>query len=228
MSQMVGTRGQQVRDVLYDASVTIPTATKILVLPEMKSRSYLALQNLGSHNMWVQFGSALATASLSGTAVNSCSVTNAGFNFSVPPVIEFLGGGSGNNSQYISAGAIGFPSPGTGGQTGTLPAPGTAKVPRPAQAHCVMSGAVGSQTVSSIVVDDGGFGYVIAPYVFIRNSVLDPNGCADPSVSSGSGFVLQTVSSNVPPLIFNGTFCPTDSVAVFGTANDILMCKYAP
>lgn len=223
--QLVGSRGQAVRDVLYDASVAIPSATKILLLPEMKSRSFLMIQNLGTHSMWVQFGSATATATLTATAVSSVAVTNAGFNFSVPPVIEFFGGGSGNNSQYISAGAVGFPSPGTGGTTGTLPAPGTAKVLRPAQAHCIMSGAVGSQTVVSITVDDGGFGYVIAPYVFIRNSILDPNGCADPSTSSGSGMLLTSAGGS---LTFNGTFCPTDSVAVFGTAGDVCSCKYAP
>lgn len=211
----VGSKTQEGAHPLYDASVVIPAATKILLLPVMRSRAFLMVQNLGTHTMWVEFGSARATATLTGTAVTSCSVTNAGFGFSKAPLIEFLGGGANVNfnSNIPNSSFVGATSP-------TYPAP-----QNPAAATCVMTGAVGSQTVASITVDNGGSGYVIAPYVFIRNSLLDPNGCADPSVSSGSGIFLAAAGGSIT---FSGTFCPTDAVAVFGTQNDVCTCKFAP
>jgi hypothetical protein len=168
--------------------------------------------------MYVEFGSARATATLTAGVVTSCSVTNAGFGFTLAPDIEFFGGGAGGNSTFVGVGLFGFPSPGsrTVGPTAIL------NQYRPAKAHCVLTAGI----VSSIVVDDGGNGYITAPYVAIRNRELDPKGCADPSVSSGTGIFLGSSQS----LTMNGTFCATDSIAIFGsgTGSQAFTCRWAP
>ena len=74
-----------------------------------------------------------------------------------------------------------------------------------------MTGSAPNLSVASITIDDPGAGYVIAPYVFIMNSDLDPYGCALPSATNG-----MLMTSNSAPYILNGTSCFTDAVAVFG------------
>ena len=77
-----------------------------------------------------------------------------------------------------------------------------------------MTGSAGARSVASVAILDGGAGYVRPPELFIENSLapLDPYGCADPSVNSGSGLVIYAGAS----FTFNGTFCPTDAIAVYG------------
>lgn len=85
-----------------------------------------------------------------------------------------------------------------------------------------MTGSVPNQTVSSITIDDGGAGYLKAPYVQIFNSDLDPYGSAVPA--SGSGLLLEPQGA---PLIWNGTICPTDPIAVWSpTTSAVLICRY--
>lgn len=204
--QLVGSRGQQIRDFVYraDGSVTGAASPGTLVLPEAKSRSYLSIQNISTGGMYVEIGSARATATLTSGVVSSCTVTNAGFGFTKPPIVEFYGGGDGGNPAFVGATLVGYPVPGQGTTS-------TARLQyRPAKARCILTAGV----VSSITVDDGGLGYAIAPMVFIRNSELDPNGCADPSVSSGTGFFLPASGGN---MFFTGTTCPTDPIAVYGS-----------
>jgi hypothetical protein len=72
-------------------------------------------------------------------------------------------------------------------------------------------------------------GYVRAPYVFISNSPLDPNGCFDPSAlqnaAAGSGFQLFPGTS----WSFDSTACFTDAVAIFSaTANATFACWWCP
>lgn len=217
--QLVGSRGQQIRDFIYraDGSVTALAATGTLVLPEAKSRSYLSVQNISAGNMWLEMGSARATATLTSGVVTSCTVINGGFGFTRPPVVEFYGGGDGGNPQMVGAGLVGWPVPGTGMiSSGRLQH-------RPAKAHAVLSAA---GVVTSIVVDDGGLGYVAAPQVFIRNSELDPNGCADPAVGAGSGIFLSTGQN----FFLAGTVCTTDPVAVWGAGAGAqkFTCLYMP
>ncbi len=191
----VGTRGQQVRDVEYVADSSIASGgTAQLVLPEAKSRSYLFIQNLSDTDMYFEFGSARATATLTGGAVSSCSVTNAGFGFTYPPKIEFLGGSYcvPKNTASVGVGQPGYPAPS-----------------RPAQASCVLT----TGAVSSIQIDDPGAGYIVAPYVLITNSLRDPVGCALPA--SGVGMYLGGGQS----FYRNGTTCPTDAIAVFCAAS---------
>lgn len=205
--KLPNSEGQFRRAPLYRADVTL-TGSAQLVLAESASRSSLILQNRSATNlMYIEFGSARAVATVTNGVVASVAVTNGGFGFSLPPVIEFLGGGQNGNSVYKGLGQPGGPSPNSmNGFVG-----------RPARAHCVLSGGA----VNSIVVDDGGIGYVCVPYCFIYNSSLDPNGCATPS--SSSGMVLPAGGF---PIAWNGTTCPSDSVAVIGTGLDTLFCGF--
>lgn len=205
---LVGAKNQVRSDVLYDASSTITTGgTPQPVVPVHPSRSHFFFQNNSLHVMWLEIGSARAVATLSGTQLGSISVTNAGFNFTYPPVVRFAGGGNAGNSSFL-----GLNQPGGAGPVATL---GKAHV---AAAHCVLT----SKAVTSIVVDEPGNGFVIAPFVFIFNSELDPYGCAVPS----SGVGIQ-VSAGGGTVYYNGTACFTDSVSVLGTTTaDVYTCKW--
>jgi hypothetical protein len=201
------TKAQVRADPLYDASGTITTGgTAQLVLPVHQSRAHFFFQNNSTHIMWVEFGSARATATITNGAVSSVAVTNAGFNFTYPPIVRFAGGGYAGNSKYL-----GLNQPGGEGPNSSL------VQATQATAHAVLT----TKTVSSIVVDNGGAGYVIAPFVFIYNDQLDPYGCAVPS----SGVGIQVVPTG--SIYYNGTTCPTDSVSVLGTTTaDAFTCKW--
>ncbi len=164
--------------------------------------------------MVIEIGGARATATLSSGTVASCTVVNVGFGYSVPPTVEFLGGAWDSGYQitptFTTAGLPDFPSP-------------TSPSGRPAKAHCIMTGSAGSQTVSSIVIDDPGAGYLYPPYVFLRNSRNDPFGCAVPSATSG---IL--LLANGGSYTSNGTICTTDQVAVYCSATSAAFtCKYS-
>lgn len=199
---LTGTQNQISRDTLFCADVTL-TGSAQLVLAQSLSRGFLMLQNIGSHAMQVEFGSARGVATISSGGVSSVAVSNAGFNFTKPPVVRFFGGGNNGNSSYLGLNQANGASPS-----------------HVAQAHAVLTGGA----VSSIVVDDPGSGYVIAPYVFIYDSDLDPYGAALPSATSG--IVLPANMS--APISFQGVFCTTDPISVLGTADDILVCRWAP
>ena len=208
--QLIGTRNQAVRDLLFDNSGSLTsTALPALVLPDTLSRSLLTVENLSAGAMYCEIGAGTATAAVSGGAVTSVTVVNAGFNYTIAPEIEFMGGGAGGNSTYVGATDPTAPSPGSGGY-GRQSQDTVGN--RPAKAHAVLSGGA----INSIVVDDGGAGYVAAPFVLIRNSRNDPNGCADPSRNSGSGFYMAASGGSVS---FNGTACPTSPVALFSATS---------
>lgn len=206
--KLVGAGGQQVQHFLYDASgVVVTGGVPQLVLPKSMARSFLLLQNLSSDPMYFEIGSARAVATVSGGVVTGVSIsspagaTNAGFNFTNPPVVQFIGGGSTGNSSYLGLGQ-----------------PNGASPSHPAKAHAVLTG----NAVSSIVIDDPGAGYVCAPYVLIYNSDLDPNGCAVPTAAYSLLLPAQSA-----PLVWNGTTCPTDPIAVLAaTTGDAFVCKY--
>lgn len=208
--KLAGAANQQVNHYLYSVDGTVTTGgTPQLLLARSLSRSYLLVQNVSNGPMWVEIGSARATAVITSGKVTSVSLTNAGFNFSKPPVVRFMGGGpaGGSSGPLSNKSYIGLAQPGA-------PAPS-----RPALGHAVLSGSV----VSSIVVDDPGAGYVLAPYVLIMNSDLDPAGCAVPSATSG---IL--LAGQGDKLEFNGTVCPTDPVAIFGaTTAQGFICRWS-
>lgn len=192
-----------VRHPMYDASGAITTGgTAQLILPERPMCSMFVVQNISDTAMYLEIGSARATATITSGVITSIAVTNAGFGFTVPPIIEFLGGGSSiKNPNYLAAGQPGFESPSN-----------------VAKAHCVLT----TGTVSSIVVDSGGANYVNAPYVWIRNSQQDPFGCATPSTTSG--IALQ---ANGGSYYVNGTATTTDSLAIFcATTAKRFTCKW--
>ena len=204
--QLPGTRGSQVRDFTYRADGTLTGGgASVLVLPEAKSRSFLSIQNISTGGMYLEFGPARATAVLTGSIITSFSMTNVGFGYTLPPLLELFGGGGARNTANLGCGLIGYESPS-----------------KPGSGHCLLTGG----TVSSIFVDNGGAAYKKAPYVQLINSILDPFGCADPSVGGGSGFLLGAGQS----WTFNGTFCTTDACALYGTGSgsQAYTCMYAP
>jgi len=193
---LVGTRGQQSRDLTLDASGTITTAsTPQLILPERKSTSSLIIQNISSAVMYIGIGSAQATASISGGSVSSITVANGGFGFTYAPDVQFLGGGIlGNNTSdggFNCPGVAGYQSPS-----------------RPARGHAVLTSGV----LTSIVIDDPGAGYANAPFVFITNSLRDPFGCFSPSSTSAGSILLPSNGGN---MTWNGTSCFTDAVSIY-------------
>lgn len=183
-----------------------------LILPASLSRSSFLIQNTSSAIMWIEMGSARAHATLTNGVVTGVTIDNAGFNFTNPPVVRFEGGGNAGNSSYLGIGQPGAPSPNSSLNAG-----------RPATGHAVMTGSAGNLSVASITIDDGGAGYVCPPYVFIFNSDLDPNGCADPSAGSGSGFQLYPGQS----LYEAHSVVATDQIAVFcATISSTYFCRY--
>jgi hypothetical protein len=212
MSTLPNMQNQRVRDLTFDASGTITTGgTAQLVLPERNSTTMLLIQNISSGNLLFEFGSARATATLTGTKVSSVTVTNNGFNFTLAPEIEFLGGGRPYNTVMVPPAGV--------GAAGGYDAP-----THPAQAHCVMTTAsAGGNQVNSITLDDGGTGYYSAPYVWIKNRRDDPSGCALPS--STSGILLVPYGS----LCINDVTNPTDPISVYGaTTGQAFTVKWRP
>jgi hypothetical protein len=203
-------------EYLFDASGLIVSGnTPQLVLPRARSRSSLIIVNNSAHNMYFEFGGPRATASLTSGAVSSVSVTNAGLGYTVAPEVQFLGGAFDNQFQ----------------QSPTFSVTSLPEFPLPhgafkhAKGHCVMTGSSGAMTVSSIVIDDPGAGYLYPPYVFLRNSPNDPFGVANPYQGSVASGVL--LLANGGSYTSNGTVCTTDQIAVLGTTtNDPYCCKF--
>lgn len=209
--KLVGSGEQHLRHFTYDASGTIASGSAPqLVLPEHSTRSSLFFQNLSaSANMYIAFGSARATATLTSGVVTSCSITNAGFGFTRAPMVAFYGGG-------IAPGQGSF-QPNTsyvGGFGPTFPPPQNVAV-----GTAVLTGS----TVGSIAISNGGSGYVKTPQVFLYNDQLDPNGCVDPSASSGTGILLFPGQS----YSMENTVTTTDPLAVFcATISAPFTCWY--
>lgn len=188
--KLVGAGGQQVAHYLYDASGSVTTGgTAQLVLAQSMSRSFLFLENTSAANLTFEFGAARATCSLSSGGVSSVSVTNGGFGYTYPPSVLFLGGGGPGNSTYLG-----------------LNQPNGASPSNVATAVATLSGG----SVNAITVNYSGSGYLIAPFVFLINYPNDPYGCAKPAATTG--IVLASGGS----MVWNGTACPTDAIAVYG------------
>ena len=207
--RMPGTRGQLgTRDLSYRADGTVLSATlPQLILPEQWQRAHLKFQNTSTATMYLEFGSARAHCALTNGQVSSITIDNGGFGFTIPPLVEFLGGGGDSNSTRIGTIDPYGPSPNIGPRN------------RPSQGHAVLTGGA----VSSIEIDDPGNGYLVAPYVRIINNPLDFIGCADPSAGSGSGCILY------PSQWFTDEqlTVPTEQIAVFcATLSAPFFCRY--
>lgn len=208
--KQVGVGDQHKRDFSFYADNSITSGSlPQLVLPENSSRSSLFFQNTSTAIMWYGFGSARAHATLTSGVVSSVTVDNQGFGFTRAPLVQFLGGGIlpqqgliPANSSYVGSGGPGFPSP----------------------SHVAKGRAVlTAGKVTSVIVDDAGSGYIVAPYVFIYNDPLDPIGCFDPSANSGAGFQLYPGQS----LYEAHSVMTTDPLAVFcATSTSTFACRW--
>ena len=178
-----------------------------MLLPRAASRSYLLVQNLSAGSLYVEIGDARATAALSLGKIASFTVTNAGFGYARAPTVRLLGGGNQGNASFQAVGQPGYPEP-----------------DHPGAAHAVL-GAGG--VISSIVVDDPGWGYAVAPMVFLVGDPIDPIGCADPYYNSANSGVKLSPSGG--SMEFNGTICPTTAVAIWGaTTEQAFTCRWMP
>ena len=137
---------------------------------------------------------------MSGGKVTAVTVTNAGFGFTYPPLVHFLGGGNVSNGRDLG---VGYPN---------QLAPSNY-----ATAHCVLS----SGAISSIVIDNPGSGYDCAPYVQLLNDANDTYGCAVPSASSGYKLTAGSVFRESYNVV------TTDTIAVFSAStSDTWFCMY--
>ena len=204
--KLVGAGNQGRQDFIFDASGVVGTGP-LLVLPRAISRSFLLIQNVSGANMAVEFGGARIAAqdiTVTNGVVTSVAITNAnvGFGYKAPPLVRFWGGGYDGNTAFNSVGAPDYPSP-----------------PKIAKA----TATIHSGALTGIVLESGGLNYAATPMCYLVNSDLDPYGAAIPAIGS-SGI---TLTSNGPPLIFNGTACPTDAVSIIASANNsAFICKW--
>lgn len=188
-----------------DGSISSGSAGQ-LVLPRGLSRAMIMVMNISTAAMYLEHGCARAHATISAGAVNTVVMDNVGFNFTIPPIVQFAGGFGPivpGPSGWTGRGLIGSASPSGFNLTGA-----TAITNRPAAGTAVLSGG----TVASITIIDGGAGYVNPPEIILTNHPDDPFGCADPSVGSGSGILLGGSGGFY---YINGSALWTDAVAIY-------------
>lgn len=191
MSRIVGFTEQQVLTPVYRADGSVTTGgTAQLIVPRAAPRSSIVIQNTStSDTLYLEFGCARATATVSNGKVTAVTVTNAGFGFTYAPSVHFLGGGNQLNGRDLG---VGYPN--------------QLAPTNYAAAHCVMSGG----SISSIVIDNPGSGYDCAPYVQLLNDPNDNYGCAVPSTSSGYKLTAGSVFRESYNVV------TTDTIAVYG------------
>lgn len=209
---LLNARGQNQRDTFFDFSSTITTGgTPQLLLPERKSTSFLFIQNISGTDMYIKFGSAKAHAVLTSGVVSSVVIDDAGFGFTLPPTVQFLGGG-GIGWNYNDGLNNGSTSP-----LSICPnnfATGQA---------VLASSAIAGSKVNSITVLNGGAKYKQAPYVSIMNNFNDPMGCGISSATSGVW--LNAAGGSWTS---NGTMTPTDPISIFcATTGTAFTCYWA-
>lgn len=199
-------------------STIVAGGTAQLILPVANSRSMMMVMNTSSNPLFLEHGPARATATISGGAVTAITVVNAGFNYTIAPTIQFDGGFGPYvaNSSWDGRGLLGSPAPTGLAKQGDVS--GNVQFNRPAKAHFLLSGGA----ISSVVIDDPGFGYVNPPEVVIKNHDFDPFGCAVPSATVG----IYLPATNGYYYI-NGSACWTDAVALYGgTTGQTYVCEY--
>lgn len=203
-----GASGQATRHYGFRADGTITTGgTAQLLLPESETRSFLLVHNISTGPLYIDFGAARAHCTLTSGVVSSIVVDNGGFGYTLPPVVQFLGGLSGVSSTALNA-----------AKDTSQPVPTAAYGGSQASAIAVLSGGA----VTSITIQSGGSGYQCPPYVFLRNQPQDPFGVA--SASATSGILLP---ANGGSYYVNGTACPTDAISIYGaTTGQAFTCMW--
>jgi hypothetical protein len=202
MARVVGFTEQQNLTPVYRADGSIAAGgTPQLILPRAAPRSSIIIQNTSTTNtIYLEFGCARATATVSGGKVTAVTVTNAGFGFTYPPLVHFLGGGNILNGRDLG---VGYPNQNAPSNYAT--------------AHCVLSGGA----ISSIVIDNPGSGYDCAPYVQLLNDANDNYGSAVPSATVGYKLTAGSVFRESYNVV------TTDTIAVYGgTTSDSWFCMY--
>lgn len=219
MAAIPGTLQQQVPLRLYRADGKIASATlPQLILPAQPARLLLTIQNVSAADMWVEMGPARAHATVSNgqvaTVVSSAAAQdNVGFNYTIPPIVNVLGG----RGSFVNPASW----PGASGQELWENAPSGPAL-RPAVIRATVSGGA----ISGFVIEDPGAGYTNPPELYLENDPRDPFGCADPSLvaAAGTGMLLKANGSSVT---FDGAACPTVQVAIFcGTLGAQFLCGY--
>ena len=74
--------------------------------------------------------------------------------------------------------------------------------------------------VTSIAIEDPGFGYIKAPFVAITNSLLDPNGVAIASATAGI-----YLGANGGSITFDRCV-PTDAISIFSAGTPRYICRW--
>jgi hypothetical protein len=205
----------------YRADGTITTSNVAqLLLPLATSRAMLMVMNIGAAAMYIDHGPPRATAQITNGQVTGFTITNGGFNYTLPPTVQLAGGGIPfvHNANWNGIGLRNVPAP-----TG-MPkiANGVTTFARPAKAHAVLTGGV----VTSIVIDDPGAGYINPPEVVFENQPEDPFGCADAYYGTkNNGIYLAPTGGSYS---LNGTACWTDAISIVGTAGNAFTVEYMP
>lgn len=179
--------------------------------------------NNSSDTLYLDFGCGYAHATLTSKAITSVTVDNAGFNFTQPPLVRFLGGGrpvatlqsgqpAGINTSYVATAGPGFPSP----RGGTSPGHSATAIAN------LTSSTISLNKIGSITVLNAG-SYDAVPFVQLIPSDLDPNGVVIPGSTSANSIAVNPGGV----VRFDNTACPTDACSIVGaTTGDKFTCKF--
>jgi hypothetical protein len=212
-----GIRGQTQIDDWIDFSGTITAGgTAQTVLPQQLRRLAFYFQNLSIDNMYLGFGPPRPIATLSSGTISGITMPGAagggnGRGWSVTPQVVISGGIiDGDYQQAPGANAFG----------------GAQAVGVPAQAHAVMTGSAPNMSVSSIVVDNPGSGYLVAPLVTLVNNAPQLGGGSCLPVSGATPSGIEVVSGSGYFSMMGSFLVPASQVSVVGAATgDAFICK---
>jgi hypothetical protein len=186
--------------VHFDGTVTTG-GTAQLLLPQQPGRTFLAITNLAAADtLFVGFGPARATPSLSGGSIASIAVTQGGVGYTVPPQVVIMGG--------IVAGDY-------------VTTPGSSKSNITSQSYlgtlATAVATLSSGAVNAINVSNPGSGYLVAPLIYLQNPwpALGGGAYAPTATASTTGTGLAIPAGQT--LTFNGAMMvPGSAVAING------------
>lgn len=187
-------------------SGTVTTGgTAQIIMPQDYGRYYMYIQNTSSTDLRIGIGAPTGTATVSSGVITGITANNAGLRYSYAPKVMLIGGGYSNMPNPGSPG-----SPWTEGTGGGL---GFQSPTRVGAAVAVMTGSAPNQTIASVTVQDGGAGYIAAPFVYFQPDPRDPYGCFAPSATAGT--ILAPYGSRT----WESTAVCACAVSVYGGTN---------